>query len=259
MCPELVVVPSGEFTMGSPDNEPERDTNETQVKIVFARPFAVGRFAVTRGEFEAFAKATGYKVDACDIMTGNTWTHTAGKSFRDPGFAQDDRHPVVCINFDDAKQYIAWLAKTTGKDYRLLSDSEREYVTRAGTTTPFWWGHAISPTQANYDGSTYYKGGGLKGEYRKRTVTVDTFPANAWGLYNVHGNVWELTQDCWNDSNEGNPGDGSARDGDCERHVVRGGSWWSGAFALRAAYRGAFTVPIRYSNEGFRVARSLTP
>src|SRR5262245_15022817 len=121
------------------------------------------------------------------------------------------------------QSYAAWPSRKTGKTYRLLSEAEREYVTRAGTTTPFWWGTSITPKQANYDGSRDpYKGGGSRGEYRNRTMSVDSFKPNPWGLYNVHGNVWAWTEDCWNESNNGNPGEGRARiEGDCSRRVVR--------------------------------------
>jgi formylglycine-generating enzyme required for sulfatase activity len=132
----------------------------------------------------------------------------------------------VCVNWYDAKAYATWLSKTTGNDYRLLSDAQREYVTRAGTTTPFWWGTSITPAQANYLGTQVYSGGGSLGEFRRRTVPVDSFEPNPWGLFNVHGNVWEWAEDCWNDSNSFNPGDGTSRTqmGSCDRRVTRGGS-----------------------------------
>ena len=119
------------------------------------------------------------------------------------------KRPVINVNWDDAKAYVAWLSRKTGKTYRLLSEAEREYVTRAGTTTPFWWGSSISTSQANYDGNYTY-GSGSKGEYRQKTMPVDSFQPNPWGLYQVHGNVWEWTEDCWNDSYNGAPTDGSA-------------------------------------------------
>ena len=216
-CPEMVVVPNGKFTMGSPDSEPERDSNEDQVSVSIAKPFAVGKFAVTRGEFAAFVEETGHKTDGgCYTWSVAGWKLQANKSWRAPGFAQDDRHPVVCVSWDDAKAYATWLSSKTGKTYRLLSEAEREYVTRAGTTTPFWWGTSITPMQANYDGNFLYAGGGSKGENRQRTEPVDSFNPNPWGLYNVHGNVWDWTEDCWNGSNNGNPGNGRARTtGDC--------------------------------------------
>jgi hypothetical protein len=166
---------------------------------------------------------------------------------------------VIHVNWDDAKAYASWLSGKTAKTYRLLSEAEREHVARAGTTTPFWWGSSITPQQANYDGSGEpYKGGGSKGEYRQRTVPVDSYEANPWGLYNVHGNIWEWTEDCWNDGNNGNPGNGSAREtGDCSSHVLRGGSWYLVPRYLRAAYRDWSTTDTRSGSYGIRLARTL--
>jgi formylglycine-generating enzyme required for sulfatase activity len=241
-CPEMVVVPKGSFIMGSPADEKERISGEDQVSVTIAKPFAAGKFAVTRGEFAAFVEATGHKSEGC-------YAFFAGVSWRSPGFTQDDRHPVVCLIWDDAKAYTAWLSKKTGKDYRLLSEAEREYAARAGTTTPFWWGESISTGQANYS---------AKGEHRQSTLPVDSFKPNPWGLYNVHGNVCEWTEDCWNDSNSGNPGDGSARTaGDCSRRVVRGGSWNHLASGVRAAYRSRPTTGYKINDFGFRVGRAL--
>ena len=168
---------------------------------------------------------------------------------------------MIEVNWDDTKAYVAWLSRKTGKSYRLLSEAEREYVSRGGTTTPFWWGSSITPKQANYDGSVDpYKGGGSRGEYRRRTVPVDSFEPNPWGLYNVHGNVWEWTEDCWNDSNAGNPGDGRARTtGDCSRRAVRGGSWFYYLQSLRSASRLWRYVVNRDFILGFRLARTLDP
>jgi formylglycine-generating enzyme required for sulfatase activity/dienelactone hydrolase len=241
-CPEMVVVPAGSFTMGSPANEPQRFDDEVQVRVSIAAPFAVGRFAVTFDDWAACVAdsgCNGYKPD--DLGWGGC--------------------PVVNVNWDDAKAYAAWLSRKTGKAYRLLSEAEREYVTRAGTTTPFWWGSSITPNWANYNGSAEpYDGGGSKGEYRKRTVLVGSFDPNPWGLYNVHGNVWEWTEDCWNDSNTDNPGDGSARmTGDCTRRVARGGSWSHFPEDLRSANRVGYGADGRFSHQGFRVARTLNP
>src|SRR5262245_36539764 len=136
-CPEMVVVPAGSFTMGSPADEPERAAErEDQVRAAFARPFAIGAFAVTRAEFAAFVVATGHKPDTgCYFWTGTTWEERADRSWRSPGIAQDDRHPVVCVALADARAYAAWLSARTGKVYRLPSEAQREYATRAGTTT----------------------------------------------------------------------------------------------------------------------------
>jgi formylglycine-generating enzyme required for sulfatase activity len=167
---------------------------------------------------------------------------------------------VVGINWDDAKAYAAWLSQKTGKTYRLLSEAEREYVTRAGTITAFWWGDTISPSQANYDGNYTFRGG-AKGEYRQKTVPVDSFEPNPWGLYNVHGNVWEWVEDVWHENYEGAPTDGSAwvQGGDASRRVVRGGSWDYDPQNLRAANRNGSSPGSRSDNLGFRVARTLTP
>jgi formylglycine-generating enzyme required for sulfatase activity len=243
-CPEMVVVPSGSFAMGSPASEPERLSGEAQVRVLISEAFAVGRFALSFDEW-----------DAC-VADGGCNGYKPADQGRGRG-----KHPVINVSWDNAKAYPAWLSKKTGKAYRLLSEAEREYVTRAGTTTPFWWGSSITPKQANYDGSADpYKGGGSKGEYRQRTEPVDSFEANPWGLYNVHGNVWEWTEDCWNDSNTGNPGDGRARTtGNCGPRVVRGGSWYGDPRFLRSAYRSGFPTVARFNYLGFRLARTLHP
>lgn len=257
-CPEMVVVPAGGFTMGASRDEEVATSREDQVAVVIREPFAVGRFAVTRGEFAAFVAATSHNIDPGCFRLAEP-KRDVNRSWRSPGFSQDDRHPVVCVSFDDAKAYIAWLTAATGKTYRLLSDSEREYVTRAGSTTPFWWGRSISSEMANYDGSIPYGAGG-KGEVRNATVPVDSFRANPWGLYNVHGNVWEWTADCWNEKNAGNPGDGSARTtGDCGLRVLRGASFANAPHTLRAARRSSEPLVNRVGSFGFRVARSLQP
>jgi formylglycine-generating enzyme required for sulfatase activity len=258
-CPEMVVAPAGRFTMGSPEDEPDRSDNEDQISVAISKAFAVGRFAVTRGEFRAFVAATGHKAGGgCRVFIGGEWKQ-ADRDWRSPGFSQTDRHPVVCVNWNDAKTYVAWLSRTTGKAYRLLSEAEREYVARADTATPFWWGSAITPAQANYDGAAEpYKGGGSRGEWRKATVPVDSFASNPWGLYNVHGNVREWTGDCWSSKNSGNPGDATARaSGDCGSRVLRGAAWNRPPKNLRSANRSANQLNYRHNNTGFRVARTL--
>ena len=242
LCREMVVAPAGTFTMGSPATEKERSDQEAQARVMIARPFAVGKFAVTFDQW-----------DACVADGGCNGYRPA-----DEGWGRGNR-PVINVNWDDAKAYAEWLSRKTGKTYRLLSEAEREYVTRADTKTPFWWGSSVTPKQANYDGNYTY-GGGTKGEYRARTVPVDSFEANPWGLFNVHGNVREWTEDCWNDSNRGNPGNGSARtSGDCTRRVLRGGSWRSFPLYLRAADRIWLITDLRNDNIGFRLARTLNP
>jgi formylglycine-generating enzyme required for sulfatase activity len=242
-CPEMVVVPAGSFTMGSPASETGRSYDEgPQHTVRFARVFAVGRFAVTFAEWDACVRDGG-----CN-----------GYRPADQGWGRG-RRPVINVSWNDAKAYVAWLARRTGNAYRLLSEAEREYVTRAGTTTPFWWGHSIATSQANYDGAYTY-GGGAKGESPRRTLPVDAFEPNPWGLFQVHGNVWEWVEDCWNDGYGGAPADGSAwMAGDCSRRVVRGGSWLGNPEGLRSADRVGNLTVDRNRNLGFRVGRTLTP
>jgi formylglycine-generating enzyme required for sulfatase activity len=260
-CPAMVVVPRGTFTMGSPENEEGRSDDEgPQHQVTISKPFAVGRFAVTRGEFASFIESLGSDSEGgCKIRTGADWTQEQKWSWRRPGFLQNDQHPVVCVSWDDAKAFVGWLSKKTSKPYRLLTEAEREYVARAGTTTPFWWGSAISTEQANYDGTKTY-GSGSKGTWRKRTVPVDMFTANPWGLYNVHGNIWEWVDDCWHDSYKGAPTNGTAwTTGDCERRMRRGGSWGGDPADSRAARRHTFASNQRFNYLGFRLARTLAP
>ena len=253
--PEMVVVPAGGFTMGSPADELWRDGTESpQPNVTIAEPFAVGRFAVTFDEWDAYVEqAPG---SGGFLSTGQTKPHSPS----DQGWGRGTR-PVINVSWEDAQGYIAWLnSKLDGNPYRLLSETEWEYAARAGTTTPFWWGSSITPAQANYDGNYVYKGGGDKGECRGKTVPVDSFEPNPWGLYNAHGNVWEWTADCWNDSHSGNPGDGGARTtGHDSRRVVRGGSWSNFPQSLRSAYRFGLNTTFRYLIQGFRLARTLNP
>jgi formylglycine-generating enzyme required for sulfatase activity len=242
-CPQMVMVPAGNFTIGSPDDEPGRNADENEVPITIAHPFAVGKNAVTFDEWDACTAGGG-----CNAYVPN-----------DAGWGRG-RMPVINVSWQDAKAYVAWLSQKTEKAYRLLSEAEREYVTRAGTTTPFWWGSSITPKQANYNSSYLYQGGGSKGAYAAQTVPVESFAPNPWGLYQVHGNVWEWTEDCWNDSNRGSLDNGAAqtRNLDCDRHVVRGGSWYDSPVFLRSASRGNYPSDSRSDSIGFRVARILT-
>jgi formylglycine-generating enzyme required for sulfatase activity len=260
-CPEMVVVSAGSFTMGSPAGEPERDGPEgPQHEVRIAKPFAAGKFVVTVGEYLACVQEGGCQPpewqergSKSNIKTGS------GDYYKKLGEALTDAvYPIVGVSWSDAKAYAEWLSQKIGRAYRLLSEAEREYVTRAGTTTPFWWGKSITPEQANYDGNYTYAGGGRKGEYRQKTVPVKSFRPNSWGLYQVHGNVWEWAEDCWEDSYNGAPGDGSARTtGDCKLRVLRGGSWDNSPWTLRAACRSRDGEANRGRFIGFRVARTL--
>ena len=242
-CPQLVVVPSGSFMMGSPDSEWGRFNNESpQRRVTIAEPFAVSVYEVTFGEW-----------DACVNEGGCNGYQPHGE-----GWGRGGR-PVINVSWDDARAYVKWLSQRTGKRYRLLSESEWEYVARAGTMEPFHTGATISADQANYDSSYTYVSG-QKGRYRGRTVQVGTFSPNAFGLHEVHGNVWEWTQDCWNEDYTGAPADSRAWEtGECEQRVLRGGSWGDVPWLLRSADRGKNEPGIRDPKIGFRIARTLSP
>ena len=257
-CPEMVVVPGGVFWMGSPPEEVERDEQEGPVREVVVTPFAVGKYEVTRREFTFFAEDTGSTAgDSCFVRTSSGGKVDTSKSWRNPGYPQGIHDPVVCISWNTAKAYAAWLSDRTGHDYRLPSEAEWEYVARAGTRSPFHYGSTITSDHANYNGTTRY-GTGEKGVYRKKTLPVGTFPANAFGVHDVHGNVWEWVEDCWNDSYRGAPQDGSPwLSGNFGRRVMRGGAWSSQPGNLRSANRARYVLEYRNYNFGFRVARSL--
>ncbi|MBJ7533480.1 formylglycine-generating enzyme family protein [Rhodomicrobium vannielii ATCC 17100] len=246
--PEMVVVPPGRFLLGSSKDEAGHTDDEgPQHEVTITKPFAIARCAVTRGQFAKFVNETGY------------FAGSGSDSWLNPGFEQDDSHPVVYVNWDDAKAYAKWLSEKTGKAYRLLSEAEWEYACRAGATTPFWWGTSISTGQANYNGNYAY-GGGKKGDWRQRTVPAEHFQPNPWGLYQVHGNVWDWCEDCWNANYQNAPSDGSTwNTGDCNKRVLRGGSWYNNPRILRAAFRSGDSSGIRFSSGGFRVARTLNP
>ena len=237
-CPELVVVPSGTFEMGAPPHETGREEDEGPVhQVKIGERFAVGVYEVTFDEWDACEGCVGYRPD-------------------DEGLGRS-RLPVINVDWDDAQSYVAWLSGKTGKEYRLLSESEWEYVARAGTTTPFHTGGTISTDQANYNGDYVY-GPGRRGQFRHRTIPVGSFPANRFGLHDVHGNVWEWVEDCWNGSYEGAPDDGSAwLTGDCSLRVLRGGSWGDQPWIMRSAFRYRETGTLRINLVGFRVARVL--
>ena len=242
-CPELVVVPSGSFMMGSPGSEAGRYDDEGPVRrVTIAHPFAVGVYEVTFEEWDACVSGGG-----CGGHRPDDWGWGRGK------------RPVMNVSWNDAKGYVRWLSGETGEAYRLLSEAEWEYVARAGTTGPFHTGATISTEQANYDGNYIY-GSGRKGRYREQTSRVGMFSVNAFGLHDVHGNVWEWVEDCWNRSYHGAPEDGRAwESGDCSARVLRGGSWGSEPRLLRSAVRGWSSSGDRSSDAGFRVARTLTP
>jgi formylglycine-generating enzyme required for sulfatase activity len=236
-CPEMIVVPAGSFMMGSPSSEQGRSADESpQHSVTIARPFAVGRFAVTFDEWDACVADSG-----CNGYTPS-----------DQGWGRGHR-PVINVSWDDANTYVAWLTGKTGNSYRLLSEAEFEYAARAGTQTAYSWGNGIGNGNANCNGC------GSQWDEKQQTAPVGSFAANALGLYDMAGNVWEWAQDCYHDNYSGAPSDGSAwASGYCAR-VVRGGSWYGTPQDLRSANRLDNTPDYRRSSVGFRVGRTLTP
>ncbi|MGF1454881.1 MAG: SUMF1/EgtB/PvdO family nonheme iron enzyme [Alphaproteobacteria bacterium] len=246
--PEMVVIPSGEFRRGSPDSEPGRGSNEGPQRTVrIGYQFAAGTYEVTWAEWEACVTDGGCNGAGPEGAGG------------DYGWGRGNR-PVINVDWNDAQAYVQWLSRETGERYRLLSEAEWEYVARAGTTTPFYFGNTITPDQANYDGSYAYIGG-PKGTYHKKTMPVGSYPRNAFGVHDMHGNVWEWVQDCWHENYNRAPRDGSAwmaaNGGNCSRRVLRGGSWGSRPQILRSAIRNWSYPSYRFSRIGFRVARTL--
>ena len=245
-CPEMVVLPSGSFRMGSPSSEPKRDDYEGPQRTVrIGYKLAVGKYEVTWSQWEACVSAGACSNSGPDSEGGDEdW----GKGSR----------PVINVSWNDAQAYVKWLSWKTGHTYRLLSEAEWEYAARAGTTTPFSFGSTISTRQANYDGNYTYNGGS-KGEYRKKTVAVGSFSANAWGLHDMHGNVWEWVEDWYKEGYSHAPSDGRpfTNCSNCSYRVSRGGSWGTVPGSLRSANRGGNSPSVRYSDLGFRVARTL--
>jgi formylglycine-generating enzyme required for sulfatase activity len=238
VCPEMVVVPKGSFTMGTPIGEVDRAKGEDPLhRVTLLRPFAVGRFSISFDEW-----------DACLADGG------CGGEKGDDKFGRG-RLPAQGISFDAAKSYLVWLSHKVGRTYRLPSESEREYFTRAGTTTPFWFGRTISPLDANYLASTPYANG-PRGVDSKGPVAVDSYAPNPFGLYQVHGNVWEWTEDCYNKRyTEDTPTDGAPwLEGDCTKRMVRGGTWNWSADVARSGARDDASIG---SSKSFRVVRTL--
>ena len=232
---ELVLIPAGEFVMGLPDSEEERDSDEgPQHRVRIAQPFYMGRYEVTQAQWEA--------------VMGSNPSHFKG----------DGRLPVENVSWNDCQEFCKRLSAKVGRTVRLPTEAEWEYACRAGTGTPFHFGGTISTDQANYNGKFTY-GNGRKGVYREKTTVVGSFAANAWGLHDMHGNVWEWCEDVWHEGYAGAPTDGSAwvSGGNAEYRVLRGGSWDGAPRICRSANRGRSRPDSRYGNIGLRVGVSM--
>ena len=281
-CPDMIVVPAGRFTMGSPQpgpgDEVDADTGETwQLAVTIDKPFALGKVEVTRAAFARFIAASGYKPVAGCRVWADGWVQDPSATWqrgpqRDP---RADFEPVVCVSWHDAQAYAAWLAKRTGKPYRLPSESEWEYAARAGTTTPRPYGNnsfeGVSISLACDNGNVFDIAGQathmLAVPYARcndrfaALAPVSSFTANAFGLYDMIGNAAEWVADCYTSGYWGRPPDGRAWiwQGGCETRGVRGGSWASRPADARSAKRAQADPTTRTTTLGFRIARDLTP
>ena len=281
-CPEMVVVPPGKFRMGCLSGGDSCSDYEGPVREVAVPSFALGKYEVTRGEFAAFVSATEHVAQGCSVFikkersfARDLWgSETRDRaSWRAPGWRQRYNEPVVCVNWEDASAYVRWLSEVTGEQYRLPSEAEWEYAARAGTTTRFYWGDgnahcayangADRTAERTFRPLEYSRSFSSCTDGAARTALVGSFEANAFGLYDMAGNVWEWVEDCWHDNYAGAPRDGSAWTArrNCERRSPRGGSWRDLSWALRSATRIGSVVwdatGIRTSESGFRVARTL--
>jgi formylglycine-generating enzyme required for sulfatase activity len=243
-APEMVIIQPGSFLMGSPQDQQRRDRNEgpqTPISIDYA--FEMGRNEVTFDNWKlcvADGGCNGYRPE-------------------DNGWGRGKR-PVTNVSYNDAAAYIRWLNKKTGLAYRLPSEAEWEYVARAGQQLPFSTGsgRVITDRFANFNGKFPYGPDAEPGEYIRKTVPVGSYPANSFGVHDIHGNVYEFVSDCYVAGHSGNPGDGSPRrDGDCDASVIRGGSWVTHGYQMRAAKRLRYTKEHRYDDFGFRLARTV--
>nr|WP_294543245.1 SUMF1/EgtB/PvdO family nonheme iron enzyme [uncultured Rhodopila sp.] len=280
--PELVLVPAGTFTMGVPPGEEDREGvpqqfrwSSPQKRVTIAQPFWLGRYPVTRGQFAAFIADEGltmpdeaytYEPDA-----KGEWTYDLRKKrgWRNPGFEQTDDHPVVCVSHADAEAYVKWLSRITRQTYRLPSEAEWEYACRAGTTTARFWGDGreeavrcakvadrslMARMKASFDPERYFDGD----SGHPFTAPVGSVRPNPFGLYDMLGNVWEWTADCWNDHLKDIPLDGSATTtGGSGLRALRGGSWYNRPRNVRAGNRDGYSTGYRDTYTGFRVARTL--
>jgi formylglycine-generating enzyme required for sulfatase activity len=275
-CPEMIVLPAGSFTMGSQESEKDREKDEGPQHIVtIGKPFAVGKFHITVDQFAAFVAETGYAAGSkCWTYEGGKAEERSDRSWRNPGFPQNASHPAVCLNWNDANAYVAWLVRKTGKVYRLLTEAEYEYAARAqtepGDYPRFWFGNEEKDLCRHGNGADRKARDSIEGakgwtiapcnDGYAYTSPVGSFAANGFGLYDMAGNAWQWTEDCYHDNYNGAPSDGSVAwtTGDCRRHILRGGSWYLHLRNLGAAVR-FWGPPDDRADLGFRVARTLRP
>jgi len=265
-CPRMVVVPAGTYEMGSPSGE-GADDEEHRHRVTLPAPIAIGMFEVQRGEFTRFLEETNRSGgSACWHYDGVETREGGGPT--DPGFVQGENEPMVCVSWMDAKAYVDWLSRKTKRQYRLLSESEWEYAARGGTATPRYWDESETGQCRNANGAD----AALKSRYADwfdltelcddghvHTSEAGRYGPNGFGLYDMLGNAREWVEDCWHRDYADAPQDGSAwtEGGSCSLRVLRGGSWLDGPGGVRSSTRDKGTTRIRFSANGFRVARAL--
>jgi formylglycine-generating enzyme required for sulfatase activity len=271
-CPEMVALSAGAFTMGSLEDEPSRDPLDEGLprRVVIKKPVAIGKFEVTVDQFATFVSETRMPAgNLCQVIVGDSGKGRRSfilgppeSSFRDPGFTVGGTHPAVCISWDDAQHYVAWLRSRTGKPYRLPTEAEWEYAARAGTQTMYSFGDDASALCAHGrfadPGSSFpWRAGCSPGA--AGLIPVGQLRPNPWGIFDMHGNAWEWVEDCWTTNTSEIPTDGSAflRPYGCSMRVVRGGSWANGPSSQRSAVRREMGKWHHYNNIGFRVALPL--
>jgi formylglycine-generating enzyme required for sulfatase activity len=266
-CPEMVVIPSGSFEMGSPDSEEGRADDEGPVHRVKISSFAMSRTEITRGQFAEFVNHTKYKAgDKCLTLENGKVAERKG-GWLELKYVQGDHHPIGCINQADAKAYSEWISRKTGKRYRLPTEAEWEYAARGLSTTARYWGDnpddacsfanvADKTAQAKIVGATSWTVHNCTDSF-DYTAPVGKFKANAFGLHDMLGNSWEWTADSYHDSYKEAPTNGSAWHGKSEKGVLRGGSWNNGPRNVRSAGRNSYEFAMRFSFFGFRVAREI--
>jgi formylglycine-generating enzyme required for sulfatase activity len=231
----MIVVPAGSFEMGSPEGQGDEDEHP-QHTVTIAKPFAVSKYELTFAAWDTCAAQGGCNPH---ILNGN--------------FGRGQQ-PVIFVSWEDAQEYVKWLAKLTGKPYRLLTEAEYEYAARAGTRTVYPWGDDIT---LNGQAMANCKDCGSQWD-GQQPAPVGSFPPNKFGLYDMVGNVWAWTEDCSNVNYQGAPANGSAwTSSNCESPVLRGGSWQLFSNNLRSAKRIGLNVDTRFNDLGFRVARTL--
>lgn len=271
VCPEMVALPAGQFMMGSPADDPVRSRVEGLPRRVdIPKPFAIGRFEVTIGQYETFVTETGLDVgNTCRIINKYDGANsTVGltdpiTSFRRPSYEATSDHPVGCISLHQAQAFVGWLRRRTGKPYRLPNEAEFEYAARAGSRTVYSFGDDITQL-CDYGrfadlGTPFPWKNACRTEAVYGPLKVGSLRPNPWGLFDMHGNIWEWMEDCWTANPTELPTDGSAlmRHEGCEMGVLRGGSWASGSTRLRSAMRLPLLAASQHENMGFRVALTL--